>query len=237
MKKFYTLVSTQKTDQGYLVTLDSRPVKTAMKSELVAPNEAIANALVSEWSAQDEDIIPDTMPVTQILNTKIDRIAHERSAIEDYIFKYLDTDLLCYRTDQPPELKAAQEQAWDGYLKWFEEQFGIALETTYGLSALSQPKAAHQAVQTHIKALDDDDFTVLQLLVSASGSLILPLAALEGKADADEVYAAMRVEENFKAEIYNEELYGPDPAQEAKDKAIFADIKSALNYLSLLKND
>lgn len=234
MKRFYTLVSTQKTDGGYLVTLDGRAVKTALKAELLAPSEDIANALVLEWSKQEDEIVPDSMPLTQILSTKIDRIAKERDAIEVYLFKYLDTDLLCYRTDNPPELKTAQEKAWDGYIKWFEEEFGETLETTYGISAIKQPQAAHDKVQSAIKEMNDDLFTALQLITSLCGSLVLGLAALKGKATAEEVYAAMRVEENFKAEIYNEEFYGGDPAQEAKDKAIQQDLKAAMEFLNLL---
>jgi len=235
MKRFYKLVSTQKANGGgFLVTLDGRPVKTALKANLLAPTENLANALVLEWTKQEEDIVPDSMPLTQILSTKIDRVSHEREAMQDYIFKYLDTDLLCYHADQPPELKTAQEEVWNDYLTWFENEYRQALETTFGLSALKQPQAAHDAVQTWIKALDNDHFTILQLIVSACGSIVLGLAALHGRASAEQIYAAMRVEENFKAKIYNEEFYGGDPAQEAKDKATQEDLKAALKYLELI---
>ena len=234
MKRFYKMVSTQKGDGGYLIMLDGRPVKTALKNELLAKNEALANALVLEWSGQEEEIAADYMPFAQILSTKIDRVSHEREAIQDYLFKYLDTDLLCYRTDQPPELKTSQEEVWDPYLKWFEDKYGHALETTYGLSALKQPEALHDAVQQDVKAMNDDDFTVLQLIVSACGSIVLGLAAINERASADEIYAAMRIEEHFKAKIYNEEFYGADPAQEAKDKASQEDLKAAMEYLSLI---
>jgi chaperone required for assembly of F1-ATPase len=234
MKRFYKLVSTQETNNGYLIMLDGRAVKTAMKEELLASTEALANALVLEWSGQEEEIVPDSMPLTQILSTKIDRVAKERSAMEEILFKYVDTDLLCYRTDHPPELQTAQEEAWDGYLEWFENEHGANLETTHAITALTQSAAAHDAIQSNIKSLSDDHFTVLQLVSSSCGSLVLGLAALVGKANADELYAAIRVEEKFKAEIYNEEFYGGDPAQEQKDKAIQADLKSALEYLELL---
>ena len=234
MKRFYKLVSTQKTSNGYHIMLDGRPVKTALKRELLAPNEVMANALVLEWSGQDEEIIPDSMPLTQILSTKIDRVEHEREAIQSYLFKYLDTDLLCYRTNHPPELQEAQEEMWNPYLDWFEKEYGQALETTFEISALQQSDDAHEKVQESIKALDDHHFTALQLIVSAAGSIVLGLAALKDKASADDIYAAMRVEENFKAKIYNEEFYGADPAQEEKDKATQADLNAATEYLSYL---
>ena len=234
MKRFYKTVTTQATDGGFLIMLDGRAVKTSLKAELLASNENMANALMLEWAGQEEEIVPASMPLTQILSTKIDRVAKERETMQDILFKYLDTDLLCYRTDHPPELQKAQEDAWDGYLEWFEGEFGVKLETTHGLSALSQPKDAHDKVQETVKALDHDHFTVLQLIASTCGSLVLSLAALNGKTSAEQIFAAMRVEEKFKAEIYNEEFYGADPAQEKKDEAIQEDIAASMKYLELL---
>ena len=234
MKRFYKLVSTQSSQDGYLITLDGRPVKTALKKEMLAPNEHLANALVVEWSGQQEEINPDSMPLTQILSTKIDRVSHEREAMQKYVFKYLDTDLLCYRTDHPPELQKAQEEMWNPHLEWFAQEYGTPLETTFAITALKQPDTAHEKIRSIIKGLDDDRFTAFQLIVSASGSLVLGLAAINGKLTAEEIYAAMRVEENFKAEIYNEEFYGADPAQEKKDMATQEDLRAAMHYLSLL---
>ena len=70
-------------------------------------------------------------------------------------------------------------------------------------------------------------FNILQLTASLSGSLTLALAFVEKEITAAEIFAAIRIEENFKAKIYNEDFYGSDPAQEEKDNAIKADLKAA----------
>lgn len=234
MKRFYTMVSTSEAAGGFTITLDGRPVKTPMKTTLLAPTKKLADALASEWAEQGEAIIPDSMPLTQILSTQLDRIANEREVIEATLLKYLDTDLLCYRADAPPALEAAQEKAWDKHLNWFADALGAQLETTTGLVALTQSEAAHTAATAHVKSLDDARFTLLQLVSSIAGSLVLGLAFVAGKTNADEVFAATHIEENFKAEIYNEEFYGKDPAQETKDKAALLELKAAQNYLSLI---
>ncbi|MGH1397918.1 MAG: ATP12 family protein [Alphaproteobacteria bacterium] len=234
MKRFYTLVSTHKTDGGFEIHLDGRPVKTPMKATLIAGNNAIANALQSEWMAQEEEIKPDTMPLTQILSTQIDRIGAERETIQNTLLKYLDTDLVCYFTDEPPALKEAQEITLNPYLKWFETYFKTPLKTTTGLTAITQSEQAHKAVTDYVTALDDAHFTVLQLVSSLAGSLVLAMNAMEEGRTAPEIFTAMRIEENFKAEIYNEDFYGPDPAQEQKDNIIKAELKAALRYLDLL---
>lgn len=228
------MVSTRKDEGGFIIELDGKPVKTPMKRSLLAPNQAIADALASEWAGQGDDINPGTMPLTQILSTQRDRIANERSTIEATLLKYLDTDLICYRADTPPELQKAQSDAWDKHLKWFENTFGHGLEITTGLNALSQSAAAHTAISTHVKSLNDANFTLLQLVSSIAGSLVLGLAFIAGQTNADEIFTAIRVEENFKAEIYNEDFYGQDPAQQEKDTIIKAELKTAEDYLNLL---
>lgn len=229
MKRFYTLVSTR----NGVIELDGRPVKTPLKADLIAPNEALANALVTEWSNQGEEIVPDSMPLTQILSTEIDKVQHERGAMQTALLKYLDTDLLCYRAPEPPELKTAQEASWEPHLQWFEDRFGT-MQTTKGLGALTQDKNTHEAVQAYIAPLSSSHFNLLQLVSALSGSLILGLAFVEKKAAADGIFAAMRVEENFKAKLYNEALHGPDPAQDEKDQAIVRDLKAAEAFRDLL---
>jgi len=235
MKKFYTLVSTTKNDTGYAITLDGRAVKTPLKHDVITPHKNLAQAIVQEWADQGDEIIPDSMPLTQILSTRIDRIVKERDVMETTVLNYLDTDLLCYRSDAPPpELGQAQCETWDPYLDWFYDTFGIRLKTTTTIAALKHDEAAHKAVEEYVRNLEDDHFGVLQLITSISGSLILALAALHEQASANDIFTAMRVEEGFKAKIYNEDLHGGDPAQEKKDKAIRIDLEAALRYLELI---
>jgi chaperone required for assembly of F1-ATPase len=234
MKRFYTLVSTRKTEGGYEIHLDGRPVKTPLKNLLRVPNEDLASLLVREWAAQEGSIIPDTMPITQIVSTRIDRVPNERAAMSAALFKYMDTDLLCYRTDDPPELGEMQAQSWDRWLTWFADRFGSALETTFTIRALKHPEEAHKAVQDYVKNLDDNRFTVFQLVTPLSGSIILALAFVEGAITPEELFDATHVEEYHKAQIYDEEKYGPDPMQEKKDIALRRDLEAAHTFLQNL---
>ena len=234
MKRFYKMVSVAQAPGGFEIHLDGRPINTQVKHVLCAPTQSLAEAIMGEWAAQETEIIPDSMPLTQILSTKIDRVSAEREAMSAYVFKYLDTDLLCYRAEEPPELKARQEALWSPHLEWFTGQFGAALEVTNGLAALAQDEAAHEAAQEYVAGLDADRFTVLQLVCSLSGSLVLALAFVEGATDADQVFAAARVEEHYKDEIFNAEKHGPDPAQDKKDKAVMRDLEAAQTYLKFL---
>lgn len=234
MKRFYTLVSTQKSSSGFDILLDAKPVNTPFKNTLSAPTQALANEVLQEWTAQEDQIVPDTMPLTQILSTKIDRVSQEREAIASGVLKYLDTDLVCYRAPEPPEILSAQQEAWDPILEWFSSAFDGALKTTTGLSALSHDEEVHKAVREYVDRLDDHKFTLLQIVSASCGSLVLALAFIEKHINAQQVFDCAHIEERFKAELYNEEKYGADPAQEKKDKAMMIELEAAEKYLNLM---
>jgi chaperone required for assembly of F1-ATPase len=97
MRKFYQSVAVTKSEGGYAVQLDGKPVKTPAQQPLVVATAALAEAMADEWRAQGEKINPDTMPITRIVTIAIDRVPHDRAALIDEITRYAGTDLLCYR--------------------------------------------------------------------------------------------------------------------------------------------
>lgn len=235
MKRFYKITSVEKTDGGYKVMLDGKPVKTKSGRLLLAPNERIANAIMREWAAQVELIKPDTMPLTQIVNTCLDRVSVERGTMERNILKYLDTDLLCYRADRPNELVERQNMLWQRGLDWFEQRFSSTLLVTSGLFALKQPQEAHTAVSNYVRALPDDVFTILQIVTSLAGSLVLGLAFIERAITPEQVFSAMYVEEQFKEDLYDAEKYGSDPLLVKVQAAAKIDLDGCDVYLSMLQ--
>lgn len=231
MKRFYKVVSTRGEQGGFAILLDGKPVKTPLKNPLIAPTRPLAGAIMKEWAGQKEAIVPHEMPLTQILNTKIDRVAAQRAAMEKTLLEYLDTDLLCYPAPHPPELVKLQAEAWAPWRAWFEKKSGAKLLTTTKLEALRQPEEAHAFAKKFAAALDDDHFTVFQLAASLTGSLILAMAFTDRALGPDEIFACARVEERYKAGLYDEKKHGPDPAQEKKDMEILRDLKAAAVWL------
>ncbi len=235
MKRFYKVVSTAARDDGtYAVMLDGKPMKTPAMKILAAPNAAVAAAVMAEWAAQGETIDPETMPLTQILTTALDRAIPQREEITAEILGYLDTDLVCYRTTEPADLAAAQAAAWDSALVWFAGRFGVPLGTTTNLAALTQPAAAHEAAAQAVAAMDDYAFAAFQMVVAITGSLVLGLGFAERAFDADMLYKAMHVEEDYKAALYNEDFYGRAPHQEKREKGVRRDLTAAQEFAGLL---
>lgn len=236
MKKFYTLVSTSKSDDGYVIQLDGKPVQTPLKQDLVAPTQALADAIVKEWSVQEENINPDTMPLTQTLITAIDKI-RDRDAITTGAMKYLDTDLVCYWAKKPPELAAKHKEVYGRWVKWFDEHFEVPLYTTKKIEALKQDEEAHKRAWNYIEALDDYYFTVLHVVTSLTGSIIVALAFCEGDITPEEAFKAAKLDELFKSEIYNEDVHGAAPQEEAEREDLRKELNAAQQFIELVNEE
>lgn len=234
MKRFYTTVSVADHNDGYCIMLDGRSVKTKSGDVLSTSVIGIADHVAEEWRAQGENIIPYTMPFTQILNTKIDRVLSHRAEMSAVLLKYLDTDMTCYPCAEPEELYDLQEKHWRPWRVWCGDTFGGVLLTTSGLSAVVQPKVLHDNIASYVHALSDDHFTLLQIIAGACGSLILALAFIDGRATVYDLYDASFVEENYKDTLYDSDKYGDDPLIHKKKKETKADLDSAFTYLNLL---
>ncbi|QQG36171.1 MAG: ATP12 chaperone family protein [Micavibrio aeruginosavorus] len=234
MKKFYTLVSTRADQGGWLIELDGKPVRTPSGALLRVPVMALADAVAQEWSRQQQDIVPDTMPLTQIMVTALDRVAREREVMQETTLSYFDTDLLCYRASEPPELVRREGAARDPWLHWFESVYGMALTTTTGLMALHHGKQAHFKARQAVLALDLWAFTVLQMVTALTGSLVLALAFVVGQAQPEDLLRALYVEEDYKADIYDEEFYGRAPHQERAMQGVERDLRAGQVFLEAL---
>ncbi len=232
MKRFYKMVSIEKEGEQYTVHLDGRAMKTQGGKTLRCPNKRLAESVMAEWAAQEEDIVPDNMPVTQFLTTAIDTTQAQRESITKSVIAYLHTDLLCYRAEEPAAIGARQRETWDPWLSWFEEAFGVGLLTTTSLQALTQVPKAIDLVKVFLDSLDIYRFTILQIIVSESGSLVLTLAFVKGVASSEEVYKASVVEEDYRSEIYNEEKHGKAPHQERREAATRQALKAAKTFLT-----
>ncbi len=67
-----------------------------------------------EWERQSETIDPTDMPLTRLLNSAIDGVAHTMAATRADILRYAGSDLLCYRAEEPDTLVDARPRLRSG---------------------------------------------------------------------------------------------------------------------------
>ena len=229
-KRFYTKVGLNEDASGHAITLDDKTVRTPSRNALVVPSRTVAESMVAEWEAQKEFIDPLSMPVTRLANSVLDAISTEEqiAAVRDDIAKYFGSDLLFYRASHPEALMAREASAWDPVLFWVAEELGAHFILAEGVMHVSQPEQALAAARA---ALPSDSWRVaaLHMVTTITGSALLALALLRGRLNADEVWSAAFVDEDW-----NAEKWGLDEESAIRRAARKVDFEGAVAVLRAL---
>jgi chaperone required for assembly of F1-ATPase len=181
---------------GFALLLDGKPVRTPARRILAAPIEALAEAIAREWEAQSETIDPARMPLTRLANVTIDGVADASAAVAGEVAKYLGSDLLCYRADAPPGLVERQTKYWDPVLHWARDELGARFVLVEGIVFAAQPESAVAAARAAIPA-EPWRLAAVASITMLTGSALLALALSAGAFDADSVWAAGHVDEDW----------------------------------------
>lgn len=204
-KRFWKETKADSCDGGFTVYLDGRTVRTPAKTAFVLPSLALAEACVAEWDAQEEKIDPSTMPMTRTANSAIDKLGSQHAEVADMLAAYGDSDLTCYRADQPEGLVARQAEAWDPLLDWADEALGARLEPRTGIIHAPQSEAALSSLRDAVHAMDAFQLAGFHDLVSLTGSLVIGFAIHRGKLSPDAAWDLSRVDETWQIEQWGDD--------------------------------
>jgi chaperone required for assembly of F1-ATPase len=226
MKRFWKDVTVD-AERG--VRLDERPVRTPGRVPLLLPTDILAEAVADEWRNVADDIDPRAMPLTGLANAAIDRIAPDPAAFAAGLAAYGESDLLCYRADSPPDLVARQAALWDPPLDWARDRYDVHFEIVTGVMHRPQPEATVERLGTAIAARPAFELAPLSPIVTITGSLVLALALAERAIEAEAVWAAANLDEDWQAEHWGED----DLAVKARETRQ-RDFEAAARFLSLV---
>jgi chaperone required for assembly of F1-ATPase len=202
VKRFYKEVVVT-AERG--IRLDERAVKTPAKAPLILPNIALAEAVAEEWRAQGEEIDPHSMPCTGLANAAIDHTSPDPVRFAADIAVYGETELLCYRAEEPFALVAKQNQDWNALLGWAQSRFDISFVLVRGIMHQPQPPETLVRLRDAVSAYTPFALTALSPLVTISGSLVIALALSEGAITPEAAFDAAHLDE-----LWQEEQWGAD---------------------------
>ena len=209
MKRFYKEVSVEKAGDVYLVKLDKSTVKTPSQNPLVIASKNMAEAIAKEWDTHDEDLDMSIMPLTQMLNTQIDKVSVNRSVIEEQILKYAESDLVCYYAEEPADLVQRQKDIWGGLLSdWLKDKYDVTLRVTSGIHHVEQSVQDLEALRVIIKSLSLERLTALHAVAPVGGSLVIGLAFIDDHLSPEEAVQAIYLDEIYQAERWGEDEEG-----------------------------
>ena len=205
MKRFWKEVRIDTSPGGHALRLDDRPVRTPGLVPLAVPTLALAEAIAGEWRAVEGTIDPRAMPLTGLANAAIDRIAPDPSTFAAGIAGYAESDLLCYRAEAPEPLIERQQAAWDPLLDWARTRYDVHFTVTAGVMHKPQPRATLERLREAVMARGAWELAALSPIVTIGGSLISALALAESAADADTIWRAVELDEDWQVEMWGED--------------------------------
>ena len=228
MKRFYKAVSVAPAETGHAIHLDGRSIRTPKRAPLWLPTAALAEAVAAEWDAQQEDILPGTMPLTGIANAAIDWVVPDAAAFAAPLAAYGETDLLCYRAPEPP-LARAEAAGWNPILAWAEARYGVEFTLITGIIHQPQPAATTAALRDALLAHDPFRLAALSPIITIGGSLVVALAHVSGAFDSDTLWQAVTLDERWQ-----EEQWGVDEEATQQRARHHAEWQTATRFLNLL---
>jgi chaperone required for assembly of F1-ATPase len=232
VKRFYKKVGVEAADRGWRVVLDGRPIKTARGAPQVVPTRALAEALAAEWRAQGDELDPAAFVLRDLADYAIDIAAAHPAAEAASILRFAESDTLCYRADPDEPLYARQQELWEPLLRAAEARHGVRFERASGIVHRAQPSETVDTMRAVLEAQDPFTLAALKTLASLAASLVIALAALEGGADAETLWAAANAEEDWQAERWGWEW----TAEERRAKRL-AEFTAAQRFARLVQKD
>lgn len=197
-------------------------LKTPQGRQLTFPTEALEEAVRAEINAKER-------PLTKLCYTVVDLAAEDADLVIDSLLAYLDTDTMCYYSENP-ELQKLEEEAWRPVTDWVQQRFDCSVETTIGLMPLEQPAETHDRLRAVLKSLSPWELAAVTSLTQLYASIMLALAVFENQLDAETAWFASRIDEEAQAE-----QWGRDEEAELRASRFKEEVHQAIKFLNLVR--
>lgn len=180
------------------INLDRRKLKTPGGKLFTVPNEALAIAVATEWDAQRETLKFYTMHLTTLCNTALDNPTQRNSdQMISAALKFLETDTVCYRVDEPYGLVELQKNEWDPVLRWIENRYDVTIGSSSSILGPEIPEGTRDTFRQHLKSYNFWSLTGLEFVITQLKSVVLSLGMIDRHLSVEQAVLLSRLEEEY----------------------------------------
>ncbi|TSK14652.1 ATP synthase mitochondrial F1 complex assembly factor 2 [Bagarius yarrelli] len=198
-KKFYRDVSISQGEGGqFEINLDRRKLKTPGGKLFTVPNEALAVAVATEWDAQKDTLKFYTMHLTTLCNTALDNpTQRNKDQMISAALKFLETDTICYRVEDPPGLVELQKNEWDPVMDWIEKRYNVVIGSSSSIMGPQIPEETKETFCQHLQSYTLWSLTGLEYVISQLKSLILSFGLIDRHLTVEHAVLLSQLEEQY----------------------------------------
>ncbi|XP_066432769.1 ATP synthase mitochondrial F1 complex assembly factor 2 [Eleutherodactylus coqui] len=197
-KKFYESVSISQGEGGFEINLDRRKLRTPQGKIFTVPSEPLAIAVATEWDCQRDTIKFFTMHLTTLCNTALDNpTQRNKEQLIGASLKFLETDTICYRVEEPPGLVELQTNEWDPVLKWAEGRYDVVIGSSTSIMGPVIPDETKEVFLRHLASYNSWSLLGIEFMVTQLKSLILAMALVDRFLTVQKAVKLSRLEEEY----------------------------------------
>uniref|UniRef100_UPI0037E904FC ATP synthase mitochondrial F1 complex assembly factor 2 n=1 Tax=Semicossyphus pulcher TaxID=241346 RepID=UPI0037E904FC len=198
-KRFYQDVSISQGEGGvFEVNLDRRKLKTPGGKLFTVPNEALAIAVATEWDAQRDTLKFYTMHLTTLCNTALDNpTERNKDQMINAALKFLETDTVCYRVEDPHGLVELQKNEWDPVLHWIENRYDVTIGSSSSILGPDIPESTKDTFRQHLNSYNFWSLTGLEYVITQLKSVVLAMGIIDRHLSVEQAVLLSRLEEEY----------------------------------------
>ncbi|PCH38452.1 ATP12-domain-containing protein [Wolfiporia cocos MD-104 SS10] len=208
LKRFWKTVGIEEREDAFAVTLDKRPLRTPGGKPLLLPRNKrlVATLIASEWENQESLLKPHTLPMTSLVSRAIDAFVDEqtRSEVRAQLLKYLETDTICFHSNEPEVLVTLQAEHWKPLLEWVQSTYNVETSTTDSFLLAPHPEETLKKLDEVMNGFDLWQMAAMERATYTSKSFLIALALVTRRITAEQAALASHVEVNSQIERWGE---------------------------------
>uniref|UniRef100_A0A2K5QTC2 ATP synthase mitochondrial F1 complex assembly factor 2 n=1 Tax=Cebus imitator TaxID=2715852 RepID=A0A2K5QTC2_CEBIM len=183
---------------GFEINLDHRKLKTPQAKLFTVPSEALAIAVATEWDSQQDTIKYYTMHLTTLCNTSLDNpTQRNKDQLIRAAVKFLDTDTICYRVEEPETLVELQRNEWDPIIEWAEKRYGVEINSSTSIMGPSIPAKTREVLVSHLASYNTWALQGIEFVAAQLKSIVLTLGLIDLRLTVEQAVLLSRLEEEY----------------------------------------
>ncbi|XP_018424804.1 PREDICTED: ATP synthase mitochondrial F1 complex assembly factor 2 [Nanorana parkeri] len=214
-KKFYENVSISQGEGGFEINLDRRKLRTPQGKVFEVPSEPLALAVATEWDSQKDTIKFFTMHLTTLCNTALDNPTQKsKEQLIAAALKFLDTDTICCRVENPPGLVELQKNECisNWYRLVFEEmcRYNVVIGSSTSIVGPVIPSETKEVFCRHLASYNSWALLGIEFITTQMKSLVLSMGLIDRFLTVEKAVVLSRLEEEYQIQHWGKVEWAHD---------------------------